>query len=104
MVSLPATWETRGERRLKEGPGFLEEQLHGARGEAGDWSHGGGWDSTDAEVVNSTTGADFPGRFSGTGYRRGETAVEGQGGWRDISWKINRGARDLAGRGDRGWR
>ena len=45
MVSLPATWETRGERRLKEGPGFLEEQLHGARGEAGDWSHGGGWSS-----------------------------------------------------------
>ena len=22
-------------------------------------SHGGGWDSTDAEVVNSATGADF---------------------------------------------
>ncbi|WKA06251.1 hypothetical protein VitviT2T_024160 [Vitis vinifera] len=63
MVSLPATWETRGERRLKERSGFLEEQLHGARGEAGDWSHGGGWDSTDAEVVNSTTGADFPEGF-----------------------------------------
>ena len=72
MVSLSATWETRGERRLKEGSGFLEEQLHGARGEAGDWSHGGGWDSTDAEVVNSTTGADFPEGFSWPGWLTGE--------------------------------
>ena len=77
MVSLPATWETRGERRLKEGPGFLEEQLHGARGEAGDWSHGGGWDSTGAEVVNSITGADFPERFSWTGCRGGERGDRG---------------------------
>ena len=70
---------------MKEGPGFLEEQLHGARGEAGDWSHGSGWDSTDAEVVNSTTGADFP-----RGVFLGQAVEEGEAGWRRgvffLSW------------------
>ena len=55
----------------------MEEQLHGARGEAGDWSHGSGWDSTDAEVVNSTTGADFP-----RGVFLGQAVEEEEAGWR----------------------
>ena len=36
--------------------------------------------------------------------RRRQRSFLWAGGWRDIFWEINRGALDLAGRGDRGWR
>lgn len=48
--------------------------MHGARGSEEDHSHGGGWDSTDADVVNSAIGADFREGvfFGGEGRRRKE--------------------------------
>ena len=36
-----------------------ENSMHGARGSEEDRSHGGGWHSTDAEVVNSAIGVNF---------------------------------------------
>ena len=44
---------------MEWGDRLKENSIRGARGSGKDRSHGGGGDSTDAEVVNSATGADF---------------------------------------------
>ena len=116
IFSLSATWEAPGGWHLKGGPGFLEEQPHGACDEAGDPRHGGGWSSGGCWAVNSGVADGLRGKIGemekkrrgNYGVRQGERVLESlrrRAWWResDEQLKEKRNGKRAVGAGEGRW-